>query len=94
MRAAVGLLREAGFDTFMLSNRLPVFISGVYWSETYNVRGWRNCASFNRRLVSAQVLRALLEAYPRFAAPINRSLYPDAYDRDPEHRLFNPLSEC
>ena len=94
MNAAVSWLRAAGFDTFLLSNRLPVLISGVYWSDTYNVRGWRNCASFSRKLVSAHVLRNILEAYPRFAAPINRSLFPHAYDRDPAHTLFNPLSAC
>jgi len=94
MAGAVSLLHELGFDSFLLSNRLPVFISGAYWASNYDTRGWRNCASFNRKYVSARVLRAILDDYPNFAAPINRTIYPDAYKNDPEHRLFNPFNDC
>jgi hypothetical protein len=50
-------------------------VSGGYWHPSYNVSGWRNCASFNRRLVQPTDFAALLRSYHRHASPIERSVY-------------------
>jgi hypothetical protein len=133
MHAAVHLLHEAGFETLLLTNRLPLRVSrdgshrartewphsplhsalsahtpaehrvytgyvaqvsGGYWHPSYNISGWRNCASFNRRLVHPTDFAALLRSYHHHAPPIVRSVYKRGYADDPPELIPDPLRPC
>ena len=93
MHAAVALLDAAGFDTLLLSNRLPLLISRGYWHSAYNVSGWRNCASFSRTNVDIESYYSILSNYSSHAAPIATQIFPRGYQDDPPHHLFNPLAD-